>query len=265
MKQAASTSSLSLKERAYRYIRNQIANGDLPPGARLSDLELAKAIGISRTPVREAIIQLQSQGFVEQKPGLGPQVHAIDRPELEEILEFREVIETAAVAKAAERITDAELQDLASICGRQLATVRAIRNRGKGHPDAAEEEELDLLESAFHLLLMKTARNRRLMQTVKDLSVITSVLARRTDYPPVRWLRRMAVACHQHHRIARALATRDPAKAQRAVLHHMRHVTSYHLAAYDWQQRQQRDGERLTAVMPGDVRRLIRHMENTRK
>ena len=265
MKRAATTSHLSLKETAYRYIRNQIASGELAPGARLSDLELAKAIGISRTPVREALIQLQSQGFVEQKPGLGPQVHAIDRPKLEEILEFREVIETAAIAKAAERITDAELQDLATICGRQLAVVRAVRDRGETHPDAATEEELDLLESAFHLLLMKTARNRRLMQTVKDLSVITSVLARRAEYPPVSWLRRMAVACHHHHRIAKALATRDPAKAQRAVQRHLRHVTFFHLAAYDWQLREQRDGDRLTAVMPSDVRNLIRHMENARE
>ncbi|MEI8078411.1 MAG: GntR family transcriptional regulator [bacterium] len=265
MKRAASTSQLSLKETAYRYIRNQIANGKLVPGMRLSDLELAKAIGISRTPVREAIIQLQSQGFVEQKPGLGPQVHAVDRPELEEILEFREVIEGAAIAKAAERITDAELQDLASICGRQLAVVRAVRDRGEVSPDAVTADELDLLESAFHLLLMKAARNRRLMQAVKDLSVVTSVLARRADYPPISWLRRMAVACHHHHRIAKALATRDQAKAQHAVQCHLRHVTCYHLAAYDWQLREQRDGDRLTAVMPRDVRRLIHHMEAARK
>jgi len=46
------------------------------------------------------------------------------------------------------------------------------------------------------------------------------------------------------------------------VQRHLRHVTFYHLAAYDWEQRQQRDGERLSAVMPGDVRRLIRDMKN---
>lgn len=244
------------KEQAYQYIRERILAGEFTPGTRLADTELAASMGISRTPVREAIIQLVSQGFVEQVPGQGPTVRGIDRPELEEILEFRELLETAAAAKAAARITAAELAELQGICRRTRALVHAFRDRHCRFT-AAQEAELRLLEKAFHLLLMKASRNRRLVQVVNELQVLTHVIERRAEYPPVSPLQRLAQLYRDHSRIVRALATHEPDTARSAVQLHLQWAARYHLGAFDWAQRQTHDADRLHAALPGDVQALL--------
>ncbi|MEO6434812.1 MAG: GntR family transcriptional regulator [Tepidisphaeraceae bacterium] len=97
------------------------------PGKRLSDIHLAREIGISRTPVREAIIQMETQGLVEQVEGVGPRVKSLARPDLEETFELREMLEVAAIGKAVTRITEPELRELESICDQYLAATRLLR------------------------------------------------------------------------------------------------------------------------------------------
>ena len=70
----------------------------------------------SRTPVREAIAQLETQGLIQQEPGVGPRVKKLDRRELEESFELREILECSAAAMAAQRITEPELAALAHVC-----------------------------------------------------------------------------------------------------------------------------------------------------
>src|SRR5271169_1260355 len=99
----------NLKIHAYEHIRKRLLSGDLAPGASLSPALLAKEIGISHTPVREAISQLESEGLVERLPRLGARVRLIDRRELEELFELRETLEADAAAWAAERISEEQI------------------------------------------------------------------------------------------------------------------------------------------------------------
>ena len=108
----------NLKKLAYDHIRMNLFNGNLSPGMLLSPVTLAKEIGVSHTPVREAISQLESEGLVEQLPRVGARVKVIDRRELEELFDLREMLEGGAAAKAAERITAGEIAELRDLSER---------------------------------------------------------------------------------------------------------------------------------------------------
>ena len=96
---------LTLKQHAYEVIRTKILSGVLKPGSRLSDELLARELGISRSPVREAISQLASEGMVDYRPRTGAYVKGPDRCELEELYEIREPLERYAARKAAAGIS----------------------------------------------------------------------------------------------------------------------------------------------------------------
>ena len=97
------------RERAYQYLHARIASGALAGGALVSELSLAREMGLSRTPVREAIRQLIMEGLVEQVPRHGTIVRIPERREVAELYEVREALESYAVAQAARRILPADL------------------------------------------------------------------------------------------------------------------------------------------------------------
>ncbi len=252
---------MNLKERAYEHIWENMASGALPPGSRLSDIELARQIGISRTPVREALILLETQGLVEQIAGLGPRVKELDRRELDEAFELREMLESSAAAKAAERVTDQEIEQLQGICDQLLAGLRKLRDENVQITTDPLHEQLVLLDMAFHLKLIGGARNRRLIQLVSDLHVLGRILRLRAEMPSVSLLRRGALVYRDHLRIVRALRKRDSRAAQHWVSRHIERARQYHLDAFDWQERQKSLRVATPADLPAHVQRLLSRME----
>ena len=103
---------LTLRENAYRHIRDKVATGQFPAGERIYPAELAREIGISLVPVREAIGQLQSEGLIVHKPRRGIFVKEIERRDLADLIEFRTTLECAAAASAARRINAVQLREL---------------------------------------------------------------------------------------------------------------------------------------------------------
>ncbi len=94
---------------AYDMLLKEIENGDLPPGTRLREAELAERIGISRTPVREALKRLESQGLVAHEPHHGTVVATLDYGEVAELYQIREVLEGTAARLGAQSATEAEI------------------------------------------------------------------------------------------------------------------------------------------------------------
>src|ERR1700733_14697298 len=92
----------SLRERAYLHIQRKIAVGELPAGSRVSELLLARELGISRTPIREALGQLVAEGLLDQTPSQGAEVVRLTRQDIIELYELREALEVHAVGKAAQ-------------------------------------------------------------------------------------------------------------------------------------------------------------------
>ncbi|MBD3764844.1 MAG: GntR family transcriptional regulator [Rhodobacterales bacterium] len=100
---------------AYRQLLDEIRRGALPPGARLRETDLADRLGISRTPVREAIRQLEADGLVTHLPRQGATVRQLDYAEVIELYEMRAVLEGTAARLAARAASDVELAELAEI------------------------------------------------------------------------------------------------------------------------------------------------------
>ena len=224
----------TLTERAYQYINRRIIAGTLEPGNRLSDVELAREIGVSRTPAREAIAQLVALGVVEHMPGLGPCVKRLNRRELEEVFDLREMLESGIAARAAERITAAELAELEKSC--EQYRVMAHTARDVAQSTGAHHEQVVLLDIAFHLKILRAARNRTVARIVADAHLLTRILRRRAELPSVSYRHRIAQSCLAHARIVRALKRRDSQAAQRWMSAHVKDAKAYHLAAFDWEQ-----------------------------
>jgi len=254
--------SLSLKEKAYDHIFGKMLIGAMRPGTRLSDIHLAREIGISRTPVREAIIQMETQGLVEQVEGVGPRVSNLQRPDLEETFELREILEVAAIGKAVTRITDSELNELQSICDQYLAATRLLRESNNTARSWQLFDRMVILDMAFHLNVMRTARNRRLLRIIGDVHVLSRILRRRAELPGVEILTRSALVWRDHVRIVRAMRKRDVAASQLWMSRHIERARQYHLDAFDWHQRQfgmvgAGDGD-----LPPHVSRMLSGMES---
>ncbi|MEO6435954.1 MAG: GntR family transcriptional regulator [Tepidisphaeraceae bacterium] len=253
--------SLSLKDKAYDHILGKMLLGGIRPGTRLSDVHLAREIGISRTPVREAIIRMETQGLVEQVEGIGPRVKYLQRSDLEETFELREMLEVAAIGKAATRITEPEMRELECICDQYLASTRLVREaKDNGRSDQLFER-LVVLDMAFHLIVMRAARNGRLLQIIGDLHVLSRILRRRADLPEVSRLTRSALVWRDHVRIVRALRRRDVVAAQSWMSRHIERACKYHLDAFDWHQRQLGVGGAGVGDLPPHLSRMLSGME----
>lgn len=205
----------TLRELALRWLRDRITSGELAPGARLSDLVLSKEIGISRTPVREAIQQLAADGLVEVVPHAGATVRRPNASELEELYEIRGVLEGHAAARAAGACTPAQADELRAIC----AGMEAIPLPADGLlsvEDSVRQREIDL---AFHRRVLELSGLARLRRLVEDAGVIARPFeAMRGDRLSGT---AFAEACRHHRAITDAIAARDAEGARAAMGAHI--------------------------------------------
>ena len=108
---------LPLRDVVFNTLRQGILRGLLPPGLRLMEIQLAKQLGVSRTPVREAIRMLELEGLVTTIPRKGAEVAEITPKDLQDVLEVRCALEALAVELACKTITDEDLQRLRAVLG----------------------------------------------------------------------------------------------------------------------------------------------------
>lgn len=156
-------------EHAYRTIRARIVSGKLAEGERLTEKRLSKDLGISRTPVREAIGRLTIEGFVERQSGYDTRVAAFPPDEIEQIYELRRMLETYSVRRAA-TMASAET----------VAALKAIHERMKAHtPPRSEADYQVLIETnqAFHRAILEAARSPRLT-ALMTLALEVGMIAR---------------------------------------------------------------------------------------
>lgn len=147
-----------LGEVVFEYLRESILNGTLRPGERLMEISLAEQMGVSRTPVREAIRKLEKEKFVEMIPRKGAYVADLTAKDILDVLEMRIILEGFAAALAAERMTEDELADL-------------ISSYDKFEEAVKEENRSYMLEmdNEFHNHIFKATKNNKLIEIVKDL------------------------------------------------------------------------------------------------
>ena len=169
----------NLKKLAYDHIRMNLFNGNLSPGMLLSAVALAKEYGMSQTPVREAISQLETEGLVEPLPRMGACVKWIDRRELEELFEIREILESGAHRQGGRAPSPTRLSRSSKGFVPSFAHRTSVRRRQAGNDFEAIAEKLLINDVAFHLTLFGAADDRRMRKIVADLHLMTHVLFRR--------------------------------------------------------------------------------------
>jgi DNA-binding GntR family transcriptional regulator len=150
--------TVSIREKVYAAIRNDILNGRITPGDRMIETRLAEQIKTSRTPVREALHMLEREGLIEAIPRVGYRVRSLKRDEVEEICEIRRVNETLAARWAMKHITPKGLQALE----KNLAVSEAEIKRG--NPKAFVE-----LDAEFHEILARASGSERLLELCQML------------------------------------------------------------------------------------------------
>lgn len=198
---------LPLRDVVFRTLRKAILKGELKPGERLLEIQLADKLGVSRTPVREAIRKLELEGLVRMMPRRGAVVAEITVGDLEDVLEVRTALEALAVRKACLLITEEELREL-----------KKAANEFKRCLDEGENVlacvEADI---AFHEIIYGAAHNLRLQQMLQNLR--EQMYRYRLEYLKDRSMYKKLV--EEHDAIRRALKKHDMAKAASAMRDHI--------------------------------------------
>jgi DNA-binding GntR family transcriptional regulator len=209
----------SLTDTAYKHLQEQILRGDLPAGSVLSESRLAKELGVSRTPVGDAIKQLVQEGLVEQIPRYGTIVREIDWNEIEELYELREALESYAASRAAERITAPQIAQLRLLCERIEGLARELEQQNVTSLEGESLLNFLAADLAFHLLIVRASGNHRILRTIRETRTISQIFRIRRQQHDLKTVRS---ACSDHQRIVDALERQDPAAAAEAVAEHIR-------------------------------------------
>lgn len=227
MQANTSRTELSQGQDVYQQIIADIRTGKLRPGERLTETELALRFGLSRTPVREALRQLESDGLVCHTPRIGTTIRRLDYAEISELYEMRAVLEATAARLAARAASDVEIAELQAIHEAMQA--------------AATPDELYLLNQQFHAALHDAARNRFLVSSVAAIRRNLLILGPSTMQEDER----AAAALREHEAILAALKKRDAVEADSVMRHHIEAAHRARLRQYRQrsQQRQREAGE----------------------
>ena len=150
---------LPLRDEVFNTLREKILKGVYKPGERLMEIHLADQLGVSRTPIREAIRMLELEGLVKRVPRKGAQVAKISKEDLQDVLEVRKALDTLSVKLACERITEDEIK-LLNNAEREFEKALASK-------DVREIAEADV---AFHDVIHSATKNGRLKSMISNLA-----------------------------------------------------------------------------------------------
>jgi DNA-binding GntR family transcriptional regulator len=201
----------SLRSRVFNQLQNDILNGLYEPGDSLIETKLSEEMGVSRTPVREAIRQLELEGLVQSFPNKGVVVKGISDQDIEDIYTIRMLIEGLAARWAAEKITPQELEELKEAV--ELEEFYTLRN---------DHNHLLQFDSRFHDIIFKASKSKPLMHT---LSTFHHYVQKARSLSMMSPGRAMAVL-EEHKAVLQAIIDKDAYKAERLTTEHVKNASS---------------------------------------
>ncbi|MGI6631219.1 MAG: GntR family transcriptional regulator [Bacillota bacterium] len=196
----------SLSLRVFKEIEDMILNGEIQPGENLIESKLSSQLGVSRTPVREAVRMLERTGLVQIVPNKGAVVLGIDDQDLEDIYTIRMLIEGLASRWAAERMTEEQIRELGEII--DLQEFYTMKN---------STEHINHLDSQFHEKIFEYCNSRPLQHTLSDLHH----MIKRYRKISVGSTGRADKAIAEHRQIFEALAEHNPDTAEKLTIEHI--------------------------------------------
>jgi len=226
-----SLSEPSVRERAYKHIKKLVSDGVLGPGAGISELVLAKELGSSRTPIREAMKQLDAEGLLEQNQNGGMVVAQLEREDIIELYELREALEVYSVGRVASfPLRPADRDRLQFMLDQLLVLKQELHERKM--PELDEEQNRRFIESdlGFHALLMSITGNSRIQKILHDTRLLIRVFAIRRRGHTADELQ----SIYDHHQqILNSVAAKNSDAAMKAMSAHIQTSQRERLNEYD--------------------------------
>jgi DNA-binding GntR family transcriptional regulator len=223
---------LTLRQRAYRHLREQLVCGQLRAGTQLSEPELAKQLGMSRTPVREALRQMENEGLLEYEPRFGATVRMPDRDELGDMYAVREALESYAAAEAARSMSPRDIQAVQRAFEEMSGISNEFRRSGKSVLEGDQLRAFIAADLAFHNTIIAASGNRYLSKILDDTRLLVRV------FTSTFWQyneEKLDEAIHFHQRLLTALQNRDSEAARLASAEAMQVARRNALRAWDLQ------------------------------
>lgn len=203
-KNIAASNGVSRVEIVYDWVKEQIRKGHLPPSSRVREADVAAALNVSRTPVREAMNRLLSEGQLTIS-ARGVTVSELDRQQILELYALREFLEGASARFAAHHADPIEIENLQEMIEESRRIGDDLQKRAR-------------LNKSFHLAISSASHNRYVEDALLRLSDSLALIAGTTYEMPGRW----KDVFEQHSAIVDAIAARDPDRAETVMREHIR-------------------------------------------
>ena len=197
---------LPLRDVVFNTLRQAILKGELEPGERLMEIQLAERLGVSRTPIREAIRKLELEGLVLMIPRKGAEVAKISEKSLRDVLELRRSLEELAIELACQRMTEEEIDELEDA---QRAFRKAVDSK-----DVMLMAETD---EKYHEIIYQGTKNSRLVQILNNLR--EQMYRYRLEY--IKDADKRQILLIEHDNILKAVRNRKVAEAKAAMREHI--------------------------------------------
>lgn len=197
---------LPLRDVVFQTLRHAILTGELKPGERLMEIHLASKLGVSRTPIREAIHKLELEGLVTTIPRRGAEVAQITEKGMHDVLEVRRSLDALCAELACERITKEELEALGNAC-KEFEDAIATK----------DIKEIARKDVALHDIIVKATGNQRLVSLINNLS--EQMYRYRFEY--IKDGSRHGKLLEEHHIIYNSILNNDKETAAKAAREHI--------------------------------------------
>ncbi len=197
---------LPLRDVVFNTLRQAILKGELEPGERLMEITLANKLGVSRTPIREAIRKLELEGLVNMIPRKGAVVASISEKDMKDVLEVRITLEELAVSLA---VKNMQQEDISQLCDAGKAFENAVIAK-----DIVNIVEADV---AFHDVIYNKTGNKRLIQIINNLR--EQMYRYRLEY--IKDARTHSILISEHNDIINCISRKDIEEAKKAVREHI--------------------------------------------
>ncbi len=197
---------LPLRDSVFQTLRDEILRGELKPGQRLMEIHLADRLGVSRTPVREAVRKLEQEGLVQMIPRRGAVVANITEEDLRDVLEVRKVLECLAMELVCRRRTEEDLTALKQALDDFRREIRS-----------GEQSRIAVCDVVFHELIYEMTGNQRLIQILNSMR--GPMYRYRMEYLKEEEKRTMLV--EEHLDMVSAIENRDVRAAKKIITQHI--------------------------------------------
>jgi DNA-binding GntR family transcriptional regulator len=236
-KGSAATQSTSIRQKAYTCIQRKIATGELAAGSAISELDLAKELGSSRTPIREAISQLVAEGLLEQNPSGGVFVTQLTRESIIDLYELREALEMYAVGKVARLglLRPAEKEQLQKLIDAVQDLKNELLKSGEGRLNAEQMNRFIAADFSFHSLLIGLSQNVRIHKVVIETRLLMRIFSMYLKGHDIPALDRI---CHQHQELLDAIERHDGPATAKIISDHIMVSQRERLEEFDLRKRE---------------------------